>query len=406
MNSGDRAYRADGEIYVTGRVKDIIIKGGRNLYPHEVEELAGRADGIRKGCIVAFGLTDQAAGTEKLVVVAETRERDAARRAALASAVTDLVSRGLGLPPDRVELLPPGSIPKTSSGKLRREETKQLYLAGTLSASRAPAWLQIARLGAGSALRNLGRQALAGLKRGLQILYGVYFGLVFLLWIVPAWVMVQFIKDHQEAGRFTSSALKVLFALIGCRVRVVGKEYMETPGAKIYASNHTSYFDVLPLMLGLGVPYRFVAKMEVGGMPFVGTFLRQMGHLKFDRTDPESRLRQAQEMEEFLRNGESVFVFPEGTFTAEEGVRPFQLGAFKAAVVTSAPIIPVSLAGTRRFLPDAKYLPRPTSVVITLSPPIYPSTANPADSSDWHELIRLRDATRAAIQRFSGEPLL
>jgi 1-acyl-sn-glycerol-3-phosphate acyltransferase len=410
VDSGDRAYRADSEIYVTGRVKDIIIKGGRNLYPHEVEELAARADGIRKGCIVAFGLTDEATGTEKLVVVAETRERDAARRAALASEVTGLVSGGLGLPPDRVELIPPGSIPKTSSGKLRREETKKLYLAGTLSASRAPAWLQIARLGLGSALRNLGHEVLAGVKRGLEILYGIYFGVVFLLWIVPAWVIVQFIKDHKEAGRFTSSALKVLFALIGCDVRVVGREYMDTPGAKIYASNHTSYFDVLPLMLGLGVPYRFVAKMEVGGMPFIGTFLKQMGHLKFDRTDPESRLRQAQEMEEFLRNGESVFVFPEGTFTGEDGVRPFQLGAFKAAVATGAPIIPVSLAGTRRFLRDGTYLPRPTSVTITLSPPIFPitsaSTTNSADSSGWHELIRLRDATRAAIVRYAGEPLL
>src|SRR5712664_1699413 len=315
VNSGDRAYCADGEIYVTGRVKDIIIKGGRNLYPHEVEDLAARADGIRKGCIVAFGLRDEATGTEKLVVVAETREREASRRAALASAVTDLVSRGLGLPPDRVELIPPGSIPKTSSGKLRREETKQLYLAGTLSASRAPAWLQIARLGTGSVVRNLGREVLAGIKRGLEILYGVYFGVVFLLWTVPTWVMVQFIKEH-----------------------------METPGAKIYASNHASYFDVLPLMLGLGVPYRFVAKMEVGSMPFIGTFLKRMGHLKFDRTDPESRLRQAQQLEEFLRNGESVFVFPEVTFTAEDGVRPFQLGAFNAAVVTGAPIIPVSLA--------------------------------------------------------------
>jgi 1-acyl-sn-glycerol-3-phosphate acyltransferase len=410
VNSGDRAYRADGEIYVTGRVKDIIIKGGRNLYPHEVEELAARAEGIRKGCIVAFGLTDEATGTEKLVVVAETRERGAARRAALASTVTDLVSRGLGLPPDRVELIPPGSIPKTSSGKLRREETKQLYLAGTLSASRAPAWLQIARLGTGSALRNLGREVRAGIKRGLEILYGLYFGVAFLLWIVPTWVMVQFIKDHRKAGRFISSALKILFALIGCPVRVVGKEYMETPGAKIYASNHASYFDVLPLMLVLGVSYRFVAKMEVGSMPLIGTFLKQMGHLKFDRTNPESRLRQAQEMEEFLRNGESVFVFPEGTFTGEDGVRPFQLGAFKAAVATGAPVIPVSLAGTRRFLRDGTYLPRPTSVTITLSPPIYPSTAsntsNSADSSDWHELIRLRDATRTAIVRFSGEPLL
>jgi len=115
-------------------------------------------------------------------------------------------------------------------------------------------------------------------------------------------------------------------------------------------------------------------------------------------------------MEEFLRNGESVFVFPEGTFTGEDGVRPFQLGAFKAAVATGAPIIPVSLAGTRRFLRDGTYLPRSTSVTITLSPPIFPitsaSTTNSADSSGWHELIRLRDATRAAIVRYAGEPLL
>src|SRR6266478_3595369 len=410
VDSGDRAYRADGEIYVTGRVKDIIIKGGRNLYPHEVEELAAGAEGIRKGCIVAFGLKDEGSGTEKLVVVAETRERNAVRRGAIASSITELVMRGLGLPPDRVELIPPGSIPKTSSGKLRREETKQLYLAGTLSASRAPAWLQIARLGTKGALRNVAREFVARVKRGLEILYGVYFGVVFLLWIVPVWAIVHFIRDHRAAGRFASAALKILFGLVGCRVTVIGKEYMDTPGAKIFASNHTSYFDVLPLMFGLGVPYRFVAKMEVGRMPFIGTFLKQMGHLKFDRTDAESRLRQAQEIEEFLRNGESVFVFPEGTFTREDGVRPFQLGAFKAAVATGAPVLPVSLAGTRKFLRDGTYLPRPSNVTITLSPPIYPRTANgaddSADASGWHELIRLRDATRNAIVRHSGEELL
>jgi 1-acyl-sn-glycerol-3-phosphate acyltransferase len=115
-------------------------------------------------------------------------------------------------------------------------------------------------------------------------------------------------------------------------------------------------------------------------------------------------------MEEFLRKGESVFVFPEGTFTGEDGVRPFQLGAFKGAVATGAPIIPVSLAGTRRFLRDGTYLPRPTSVTITLHPPIYPQTpgdaSDHAESSGWHELIRLRDATRAAIGRDSGEPIL
>jgi 1-acyl-sn-glycerol-3-phosphate acyltransferase len=115
-------------------------------------------------------------------------------------------------------------------------------------------------------------------------------------------------------------------------------------------------------------------------------------------------------MEEFLRNGDSVFVFPEGTFTGEDGVRPFQLGAFKAAVATGTPIIPVSLAGTRKFLREGSYLPRPTDVTITVSPPIYPSTAakakESAESSDWHELIRLRDATRDAIVRYAGEPRL
>jgi 1-acyl-sn-glycerol-3-phosphate acyltransferase len=410
INSGDRAYRADEEIFVTGRVKDIIIKGGRNLYPHEVEELAARAEGIRKGCTVAFGLADEDVGTERLVVVAESRERDDSRRAAIAASVTELVTQGLGLPPDRVEVIPPGSIPKTSSGKLRREETKQLYLAGTLSAAKPPAWVQIAKLGATGAARNSTRWLREIAIRGLEILYGLYFFVIFSLWIVPTWAIVHFIKDHRKAGRFTSSALRVLFALMGCPVRVAGKEYMETPGAKIYVSNHASYFDVLPLMLGLGVPYRFIAKLEVGRMPFIGTFLDRMGHLKFDRAHPESRLRQAQEMEEFLRNGDSVFVFPEGTFTSEIGVRPFQLGAFKAAVATGAPIIPVSLAGTRRFLRDGTYLPRPTSVTITLSPPIYPNLNSSAsaskNSSDWQELIRLRDATRDAIVRHAGEPLL
>jgi len=404
VNSGDRAYRAEGEIFVTGRVKDIIIKGGRNLYPHEVEELAGRVDGIRKGCIVAFGLKDAGSGTEKLVVVAESREMDAARRSTIAAAITQEVSAGLGIPPDRVELIPPGSIPKTSSGKLRREETRQLYVAGTLSAKKPPAWLQIARLGTSGTIKNIFRDTVRLLRRGLEVLYGVYFILLFGVWIVPSCAGVLLFKDHRAAGRYTSAVLKILFFLGGIRVRVIGKEHMHTPGVKIYASNHTSYFDVLPLMMGLGVGYRFVAKSEVRNMPFIGTFLQKMKHISFVRSDSNSRREAVEEMESILRQGESVFVFPEGTFVSEDGVRPFQLGAFHSAVVTGVPIVPVSLAGTRQFLRDGTFLPRPTSVTITLSPAVL---SNPAvAASDWHEVVRLRDTVREEIARHSGEPLI
>jgi 1-acyl-sn-glycerol-3-phosphate acyltransferase len=406
VNSGDRAYQADDEIYITGRVKDIIIKGGRNLYPHEVEELASRVEGIRKGCVVAFGLRGEKTGTEKLVIVAESREEGREKRAAVVAAINEEVSRGLGLPPDRVELIPRGSIPKTSSGKLRREETKQLYLAGTLAAAKPPVWMQIVRLGTESFVKRAMKAAAGGIRTALERIYGVYFMVVFVLWIIPACAIVRLYKDHRAAGRYTSAALKVLFALTGIRVRVVGREYMDTPGAKVYASNHASYFDVLPLMEALGVPYRFVAKGEVNTMIFIGTFLKQMGHLSFDRHDANSRLRQVDEIEEYLKQGESVFVFPEGTFTPDDGVRPFQLGAFRGAVATGAPVIPVSLAGTRRFLRDRTVLPRPTHVTITLSPPIYPRRVANGESNQLQEIVRLRDGAREVIARYSGEPLL
>jgi len=359
-------------------------------------------------CTAAFSA--EIDGGERLVVLQEFERHERDRIPEFRRRIQQAVTEKHDIHVYAMALLSLGSIPKTSSGKLRREETKQLYLAGTLTAGRAPAWVQIVRLGTSSGVHNFSRAILAGLQRGLEMLYGIYFFVVFGLWIVPTWAILHLLKDHRTAGRYTSSALKILFALIGCRVRVTGMEYVDAPGAKIFTSNHTSYFDVLPLMLGLGVPYRFVAKLEVHGMPFIGAFLDRMGHLRFDRTSSESRLGQVREVEELLHKGESIFIFPEGTFTSEDGVRPFQLGAFKASVATGVPLLPISLAGTRRVLRDGTYLPRPSSVTITVHPPIYPrAVANDgsgSDTSEWQELIRLRDATREAIVKDAGEPLL
>jgi 1-acyl-sn-glycerol-3-phosphate acyltransferase len=276
--------------------------------------------------------------------------------------------------------------------------------------ARPPAWLQVARLAIASASRTIGRDVWSALRRCGEILYGLYFCVVFAIWIAPTWAIVMSIKDHRKAGEVTSKALGILFALIRCRVTVNGKENLNVAGAKVFASNHASYFDVLPLMLGLGVNYRFVAKSEVTRMPLIGSFLLQMGHVSFDRSDAQARLQQSEQLEKLLRSGESVFVFPEGTFSPEDGVRPFQLGAFRAAVDAKVPIIPVSLAGTRKVLRDETYLPRHADVTITVSPAIYPrvDARDGADAKNgtWQELIRLRDETREVIARYSGEPML
>jgi 1-acyl-sn-glycerol-3-phosphate acyltransferase len=400
IDSGDRAYRAEGEIFITGRVKDIILKAGRNLYPHEIEEVAGQVPGVRKGCVVAFGAPHPTSGTERLVVVAETREHASGARQHIARAITEAVATAVGLPPDAVELLRPHSIPKTSSGKLRREETRRLYLAGSLGAATAPPWLQVMRLAAA----NVARKALTWPWRAFELAYGVYTAIVFVLWILPTWLLVALAPNRRIAEKITKWGLRLFFLLIGCRIRIIGRAHLATPPPRVFVSNHTSYFDVLVLMAALGSDYHFVAKSEVHHMLFIGTFLRKLGHFAFHRSDPRARVRQAQEIQDALGRGESVFIFPEGTFVEQDGVRAFHLGAFHAAVAAGCPILPVALDGTRRLLRDKTYLPRPAWVQVILCPPLQP--AGEAQTASWQDVVRLRDAAREAISRAAGEPLI
>ena len=146
LHTGDLGYLADGEVFICGRLKDIIIIRGRNFYTQDIEWVVSELPGVRRGNVVAFGVTvngerqvdgqDVGDGLEEqLVVCAEAFQSDAA---GLTESIRNAVTSELGLAAYRVEIVPQGALPRTSSGKPQRRKTKQMFLDGAFART-APA---------------------------------------------------------------------------------------------------------------------------------------------------------------------------------------------------------------------------------------------------------------------------
>jgi fatty-acyl-CoA synthase len=133
LHTGDRGYVADGELFVCGRIKDLIIIRGANFYPHDIESAVRELPGIRHGNVAAFGVMD--GGQERLTVIAETNGR---HDASLSKLLAERIREAVGLEVHRLEFVPSGTLPKTSSGKLQRHKLKELFERGQLPA--ADAW--------------------------------------------------------------------------------------------------------------------------------------------------------------------------------------------------------------------------------------------------------------------------
>ena len=133
LDTGDLGFLWRGELYLTAREKDLVILRGRNYSPVEIEQAVDGLAGLRTGCAVAVGHAAEGAASESLLLFVE-HQRDATEeeRVALPGACTDAVLGTCGLRPDEVHLLEPGTLPRTSSGKLRRQETLKRHLAGDL----------------------------------------------------------------------------------------------------------------------------------------------------------------------------------------------------------------------------------------------------------------------------------
>ena len=339
LDSGDLAYVADGEVFIAGRQKDLIIKAGRNLVPQEIEEVAATVDGVRKGCVVAFGVSNEAlAHREPGRRGRDARRTDAAARDQIVAAIIERVAAAVGVPPDSVVAAPPGAIPKTSSGKVRRSADEGPLPRGAPSAARRPRPLRqrLRLLAAG--LR--GARAGCASRRSRGARYAVYVAVVLAALALLVWPLAALLPSR---GRREGPALEAPCAS-PCAPPVAASPSRAPStwpdgGPCLLASNHTSYADIgrAPRRPSPRT-FVFVAKKEVLAGPSSGSSCVGRGTSPVDRADAQDGVAAAAKRgPRPSRPGESVLVFPEATFTAAAGLRPFRLGAFKTAVETGYP---------------------------------------------------------------------
>lgn len=137
LDTGDLGFLVEGELFLTGREKDVLILRGRNHSPVEVEHALDTIDGVRTGCSAAFSFMAENGETETLVILVEALGKVAAARySEIASASVRAVRVATGLRPDHVDVVQPGTLPRTSSGKIRRREAMKRWCEGTLQPPR------------------------------------------------------------------------------------------------------------------------------------------------------------------------------------------------------------------------------------------------------------------------------
>ncbi len=132
LYTGDLGYTVNGELFICGRLKDIIIIRGRNFYPSDIEWVISELPGVRRGNVVAFGADVD--GEEQLFVCAEAFQSDAA---GLTDAIQNAVTAQIGIAVHHVEIVAQGTLPRTSSGKPQRRKTKQMFLDGAFAKGKA-----------------------------------------------------------------------------------------------------------------------------------------------------------------------------------------------------------------------------------------------------------------------------
>ncbi len=402
LESGDLGYIAGGELYITGRSKDIIIKAGRNIYPEELEEVIGKLQGLRSGNIAVFGSLQKKARTERLIILAETRLKDPIVLKQLRSDINEVVSDITGSPPDEIVFAPPNTVLKTSSGKIRRSACRELFEKGAINKRPLSVRQQLIRITTAGLLFRV-RELL---KSATSWMYASYCWMLFGTATVFVWPIVILLPVETWRWFFIGKMVKLLSCLTGISIIVQGHENLPLVNTPcIFIANHASYLDPLAVITILQRPVSFIAKRELLEKFTARVFLKRLNTQFVERLETVKSIKDAKKLDNISISGRTLFFFVEGTFSRMPGLLPFRMGAFEVASRTERIVVPLSIRGTRSILRSDTWFPRRGIVHVVIGKPIYPRSIKEKNNGEiWQTALELRKKTREWILKHCGEP--
>jgi len=171
-------------------------------------------------------------------------------------------------------------------------------------------------------------------------------------------------------------------------VRVVGRDNVDPEQSYVVVSNHQSVYDILVLYGWLGIDIRWVMKIEIRSIPGIGAACAALGHIYIDRSDHQAAIMSINAAREKISGGTSVIFFPEGTRSEDGRLKRFKRGAFRFAIDTELPILPVTVDGACDVLPARRYDLRPGVARLVIHPPISTVGLKTADLPALSDQIR------------------
>jgi 1-acyl-sn-glycerol-3-phosphate acyltransferase len=222
-----------------------------------------------------------------------------------------------------------------------------------------------------------------------DVLFGVYAAVVFVICVIFGLFVALLVPGADRRATWLANTTRAIFVLCATPVEVHGLHNLPAADC-IVVSNHASYVDGFLLKGFLPARFSFVIKGEMRNIPLAHFLLRRAGSRFVERNDSTASSRDARQMVKAAQSGQSLAIFPEGTFQREPGLMRLRAGAFVAAVRGQMPIVPVVISGTRYMLPAKRYLPRYGRIRVDILAPITPDHASYSHHRELAKTVRQR----------------